>query len=109
MARGGGFGNMQQLMQQAQRMQAEMEKKKEQLEQQTVTASSGGGMVTVTANGAQKVLAITIDPAAVDPDDVEMLEDLVLAAVSSALEQAQAMIDKEMGAMMGGLNLPGMP
>lgn len=104
----GGFGNMQQLMAQAQRMQAEMAKKQEQLAQQTVEASSGGGMVTAVVNGAHQLVDLKIAPEVVDPDDVEMLEDLVKAAVGEALAKSDAMVAQGMSSVTGGLNIPGM-
>ena len=104
----GGFGNMQQLMAQAQRMQAEMAKKQEQLAQQTVEASSGGGMVTAVVNGAHQLVDLKIAPEVLDPDDVEMLEDLVKAAVGEALAKSDAMVAQGMSAVTGGLNIPGM-
>ena len=82
----GGMGNMQQLMKQAQRMQENMQKKQEELNAREFSAASGGGMVKVTVNGAREVLSVEIDPQCVDPDDVEMLQDLVLSAVNSALK-----------------------
>lgn len=104
----GGFGNMQQLMAQAQRMQAEMAKKQEQLAQQTVEASSGGGMVTAVVNGAHQLVDLKIASEVVDPDDVEMLEDLVKAAVGEALAKSDAMVAQGMSSVTGGLNIPGM-
>ena len=104
----GGFGNMQQLMAQAQRMQAEMAKKQEQLAQQTVEASSGGGMVTAVVNGAHQLVDLKINPEAVDPDDVEMLEDLVKAAVGEALAKSDEMVAQGMSSVAGGIHLPGM-
>ena len=104
----GGFGTMQQWMAQAQRMQAEMAKKQEQLAQQTVEASSGGGMVTAVVNGAHQLVDLKIAPEVVDPDDVEMLEDLVKAAVGEALAKSDAMVAQGMSSVTGGLNIPGM-
>jgi DNA-binding YbaB/EbfC family protein len=104
----GGLGDMGGLMKQAQKMQKDMERIKSQLNEMVVEASSGGGVVTVNANGAREVLAIKIKPEAVDPDDLEMLEDLVQSAVNAALTKAQEMADKEMAKLTGGLNLPGM-
>ena len=86
----GGMGNMQQLMKQAQRMQENMQKKQAELNAQEFSASSGGGMVKVTVNGAREVLSVEIDPQCVDPDDVEMLQDLVLSAVNGALKDASS-------------------
>jgi DNA-binding YbaB/EbfC family protein len=101
----GGMGNMQQLMKQAQRMQENMTKKQAELNAQEFTAASGGGMVKVTVNGAREVLAVEIDPQCVDPDDVEMLQDLVLSAVNSALKEAASTVEQEMGKLTGGMNL----
>lgn len=101
--------NMAKMMKQVQQMQAKMEKFKKELENKTVEATAGGGVVKVTANGKQEIVDINIDPTAVDPDDVEMLEDLVLAAVNESLRQVQEMTEKEMAKITGGLNLPGMP
>lgn len=101
----GGMGNMQQLMKQAQRMQENMQKKQAELNAQEFSASSGG-MVKVTVNGAREVLSVEIDPQCVDPDDVEMLQDLVLSAVNSALKEAASTMEQEMGKLTGGMNLP---
>ncbi len=103
-----GMGNMQQLMQQAQRMQQQMAQKQAEVATKTVTAQSGGGMVSATVNGAKELLELHIDPAAVDPEDIEMLEDMVLAAVNEAMKQAEDMMQLEMGKLTKGLNLPGM-
>jgi len=100
--------NMQNLMKQAQKMQREVARVQEELAQTEVQGSSGGGMVTVIATGAQEIRAITISPDIVDPEDVEMLEDLVLAAVKDALANAQALASEKMGRATGGMNLPGM-
>jgi len=100
--------NMQNLMKQAQKMQREVAKVQEELAQTEVQGSSGGGMVTVTVTGAQEILSIAISPEIVDPQDVEMLEDLVLAAVKDALANAQALAAEKMGRATGGMNLPGM-
>ena len=101
----GGMDNMQQLMKQAQRMQENMTKKQAELNAQEFTAASGGGMVKVTVNGAREVLSVEIDPQCVDPDDVEMLQDLVLSAVNSALKEAATTVEQEMGKLTGGMNL----
>ncbi|MFW5790436.1 MAG: YbaB/EbfC family nucleoid-associated protein [Halanaerobiaceae bacterium] len=100
--------NMKKMMQQAQQMQAKMEKMQEELEDRTVEATSGGGVVKVVVNGKFQVLDLEIDPDAVDPDDVEMLEDLVLAAINEGMRNVQDMINDEMGDLTGGMNLPGM-
>jgi nucleoid-associated protein EbfC len=101
-------GNMQQLMQQAQKMQRDIARIQEELEEREVTASSGGGIVTVTVSGKKKVKAIVIKPEAVDPSDVEMLQDLVLAAVNEAMEKAGEMAEAEMAKATGGMGMPGM-
>ena len=83
-------------------------KLQEELAEKTVESSSGGGMVKVTANGRQQILSIQIEKEVVDPDDVEMLQDLVLAAINDALAKAQEMVSSEMGKLTGGLNIPGL-
>ncbi len=100
-----GFGN---LMKQAQKMQAEMAKVQEELAGETVEASSGGGTVKVTVSGSLEVKSVKIDPDAVDPNDVEMLEDLVLAATNEALRQAQELAANKMSRVTGGMSLPGL-
>lgn len=100
--------NMNQMMQQVKKMQKEMEKAQEALKEKTVQGTAGGGVVTVTANGHKEILAITIKPEAVDPDDVEMLQDLVLTAVNDALKQVDELVAKDMGRFTGGLNIPGL-
>jgi DNA-binding YbaB/EbfC family protein len=100
-----GMGNM---MKQAQQLQSKMMKLQEELAEKSVDSSSGGGMVKVTANGRQQILSIQIEKEVVDPDDVEMLQDLVLAAVNDALAKAQEMVSSEMGKLTGGLNIPGL-
>lgn len=94
------------LMKQAQQMQERVKKLQEEVGNKTVEASSGGGMVTVVANGRQEVLSIKIDKAAVDPNDVEMLQDLVAAAVNEALRKSQELMKNEMGRMTAGMGLP---
>ena len=103
-----GGGNMQQLARQAQKLQQQMAKVQEELEQREYEASAGGGMVTVKVSGKKELLAIEIKPEAVDPDDVEMLQDLVLAAVNEALRTANDTTEREMGKLTGGLNMPGL-
>ena len=97
-----------QMMKQAQKMQAQILKIQEEMAERTVEASSGGGMVSVTANGKQEVLSVRIEREVVDPEDVEMLQDLVVAAVSEALKKAQEMVAEEMAKVTGGLQLPGL-
>ena len=104
-----GIPNMSNLMKQAQKFQNQMAKLQEELGDKTVEASAGGGMVTVVANGRQELLSIKIDPEVIDPDDVEMLQDLILAAVSDGLTRAKDMVNEEMGKLTKGLNLPNIP
>ena len=101
--------NMQKMMKQVQKMQAELAKVQEELGNKTVEGTAGGGVVTVTANGHQDIQQIKIAPDAVDPDDVEMLEDLILAAVNDALRKARELSAEEMQRVTGGINIPGMP
>jgi DNA-binding YbaB/EbfC family protein len=100
-----GMGNM---MKQAQKLQSKMLKMQEELAERTVEASAGGGMVKVVANGRQQIVSIAIDPEVVDADDVDMLQDLVLAAVNDALAKSQEMVSAEMGKLTGGMNIPGL-
>ena len=102
-----GF-DMNQLLQQAQQMQAQMQQAQEELAHETVEASAGGGMVTVKATGAGDLVEIKIDPKAIDPDDPELLEDTVLAAVNEALRSAQALVQSRLGGTLGSLGLPGL-
>ena len=96
------------LMKQAQMMQEKMAKIQEEAAKKTVEASAGGGMVNVTANGKMEILSIRIEKEVINPDDAEMLQDLVTAAVNEALKKAQDMMSEEMGKLTGGLGLPGM-
>jgi len=105
---GGGMPNMNQMMKQAQKMQEQMLKMQEELEEKMYTATSGGGAVTVTVNGKKEIDELVIKPEAVDPDDVEMLEDLVIAAVNEALRMAEESSASEMSKLTGGLNIPGL-
>ncbi|MDP4092416.1 MAG: YbaB/EbfC family nucleoid-associated protein [Bacillota bacterium] len=111
MAKGGfpgfGGGNMGNLLKQAQKMQQDMAKMQEELQQRTVEASSGGGAVSVVVSGKKELQSIVIKPEVVDPDDVEMLQDLILAAVNEAIRKADDMVNSEMGKITGGLG--GMP
>src|SRR5512133_2491238 len=105
--------DMNKMLQQVQQMQAQMEKAQEELANETVEASSGGGMVTVKATGALEITEIKIAPDAIDPDDPEMLADMVLAAVNEALRSAQALAQSKLGGMaglgdLGGMGLPGL-
>lgn len=113
MARGGfpnmmGGGNMQQLARQAQKLQQQMAKMQEEIEAREFEATAGGGMATARVNGKKELLSIKIKPEAVDPDDIEMLQDLIVVAVNDALRQAGDAMDQGMGKMTGGLNLPGL-
>lgn len=100
--------NMGSLLKQAQKIQAEIARVQEELSRKTVEASSGGGMVTAVANGKQEIISVKIDPEVVKLNDMEMLQDLVLAAVNEALKKAQEMISEEMRKITGGLNIPGL-
>lgn len=101
----GGIGN---IMKQAQQMQRRMSEMQEELENKQVEASAGGGMVTAVVNGKQQLLELKIEPAAVDPEDVEMLQDLVTAAVNEAIKKSQQMAQEEMSKITGGMNIPGL-
>ncbi len=98
--------NYQKMLKQVQKMQADMAKAQEDLANEVVEASAGGGMVTVQVTGGIELKSIKIDPAAVDPDDVEMLQDLVLAAVNDAIQQVEKRHEERMSGLTGGLNLP---
>lgn len=100
-----GMGKM---FKQAQRLQTDMLKMQEALAEKTVEVASGGGVVKVVANGKQQIVSLSIDKEVVDPEDVEMLQDLVLAAVNEALTRAQEMANAEMSKLTGGLNIPGL-
>jgi hypothetical protein len=100
-----GMGDM---MKQAQKLQARMLKIQEELAEKTVESAAGGGMIKVVANGRQQIVSIRIEKEVVNPEDVEMLQDLVLAAVNDALTKSQEMVAAEMGKLTGGLKLPGL-
>lgn len=114
MARGGGFpgmgmgGNMQQLARQAQKLQQKMAEMQEELEAREYEASAGGGMVSVKVNGKHELLGLSINPEAVDPEDVEMLEDMVMAAVNEAMRTASETTEREMSKLTGGMSMPGL-
>ncbi len=99
------FGKM---MKQVQQAQAKMAVVQEELKDETVEASAGGGMIKVTMSGDLQVKSVSIDPAAVDPDDVELLEDMVAAAMTEAIRAAQELASSKMAAITGGINIPGM-
>jgi len=100
-----GMGNM---MKQAQKLQSKMLKLQEEMAEKTVEATAGGGMVKAVANGRQQVISIQIEKEVIDPEDSEMLQDLVLAAVNDALSKSQEMVSGEMAKLTGGMNIPGM-
>lgn len=110
MARGGfpGMGNMGNMMKQVQKMQKQMTDLQNELNEREVEASAGGGAITVKVNGKKEILAITIDKDVVDPDDVEMLQDLIIAATNEALRSAEEMVTREMQKITGGMNIPGL-
>jgi len=106
---GGGMGgNMSQMIKQAQKMQEDMARVQEELLTKTVDASSGGGVVQVIVSGKMELVELKIKPEAVDPEDVEMLEDLIKAALNEGLRKAQEMANNEMGKLTGGLKIPGL-
>ncbi len=100
--------NMDKIMKQAQKMQAQMARIQEELAEEKVEGNAGGGMVTVTANGQSEILAVRIDPEVAGGEDVEMLEDLVLAAVNEALRRSKELANGRMGQLTGGMGLPGL-
>ncbi len=110
MARGrmGGNNNMNNLMKQAQKMQQEMQKAQKELEEKVFEGQAGGGVVKIEMNGKKEMTAVTIDPEAVDPDDIEMLQDLIIAAYNQAAEQIDEETQNKMGGITGGMKIPGM-
>jgi len=102
----GNMGNMGNMMKKMQKLQADMVKMQEELKQRTLETSAGGGVVKVVVTGEKQIKSIKIDPAAVDPEDTEMLEDLITAAVNDALKKVDDMTAQEMGKLTGGMNLP---
>ena len=103
-----GYGNMKKIMEQAKKMQQDMLKKQEELQNKTIDVTSGGGAVKLTIALDLTVQSIKIDKDVVDPDDVEMLEDLVLAAVREGIEKAKSIQEQEMSSVTGGLGIPGL-
>ena len=101
-------GNMNQLLKQAQKMQSDMQKMQEELEAKEIEASVGGGAITVKVNGKKELIDIQIKPEVVDPDDIEMLQDLVISAVNEALRSVDDMQSSQMGKLTGGMNIPGL-
>ena len=104
----GGAGNMNQMLKQAQKMQEDKTNLQADLEQREYTATSGGGMIEVTVDGKHLIKSIKINPDAIDPEDSEMLEDLITVAVNEAVTNAMKTAEEEMGAITGGLNMPGL-
>lgn len=104
----GGMGNMGNMMKQMQKMQKKMQKAQEELQEMEFTATAGGGMVTVVANGSKQITDVKIKEEVVDPDDVEMLQDLILAATNEVLKQVDDKTNETMGQFTKGLNMPGM-
>lgn len=104
----GNLGNIANLMKQAQQMQQKLAEVQDDLERQTVTASSGGGMVTVTMNGKQKITAIKISPDILNPNEVDMVQDLVLIAVNEAQNRVQELVKEQMASVTGGISIPGL-
>lgn len=104
----GGMPNMNNMMKQMQKMQKQMEEAQEKLEETEFTATAGGGSIEVTVNGKKELVAVNIDEEVVDPEDVEMLQDLIIVAVNDALNKVSETSEKEMGKFTGGMNIPGM-
>lgn len=104
----GGAPNMNQMLKQAQKMQEQMIKMQEELENKTYEASAGGGAVTVKISGKKELLEVNLSEAVVDPDDIEMLQDLIIAAVNEGLRKASESSENELGKLTGGLNIPGL-
>ena len=105
---GGGPSNMQSMLKQAQKMQEEMTAKQAELEEKEYDVAAGGGVVNVKINGKKEILSVKIDPEVVDPDDVETLEDLIVAAVNEAIKTVESISSEEMGKITGSMNIPGM-
>ncbi|MGS0763077.1 YbaB/EbfC family nucleoid-associated protein [Syntrophomonas curvata] len=103
-----GGGSMNKMIKQAKQVQEQIVKMQEELQQREIETSAGGGAITVRVNGKQELLAIKIKPEVVDPEDIEMLEDLVMAAVNEGIRQSQEMVSTEMAKITGGFNIPGL-
>jgi hypothetical protein len=103
-----GMGPMGNLVKQAQKMQAKIQQMQEELGEKTVTATAGGGMVSVEANGRQEITAIKVEKEVVDPEDLDMLQDLIMAAANEALKKSQEMVSSEMQKITGGMSIPGL-
>ena len=105
---GGGMGNMNAMMKQAQKMQMELARAQEEIQDMTFEASAGGGMVKAVAKGDNTLVSLTIDPEAVDPEDVEMLQDMITAAVNEALRGVAELGSQRINAVTGGMSIPGL-
>lgn len=105
---GGGMNNMNSMIKQAQKMQAEMERIQAETEEQTIEATAGGGAVSVVMKGSKELVSIKLSPEVVDPDDIEMLEDLIVAAVNEATKKASDLMEENMRSVTGNLNVPGL-
>lgn len=105
---GGGMGNMNAMMKQAQKMQMELARAQEEIQDMTFEASAGGGMVKAVAKGDNTLVSLTIDPEAIDPEDVEMLQDMIAAAVNEALRGVADLSSQRINAATGGMNIPGL-
>ena len=103
---GGNAGNMAGMMKKVQKMQADMEKMQEELKQRTLEVTAGGGAITVVISGGKEIRSLKISPEAIDPDDVEMLEDMLIAVFNEAVKKVDEMTSTEMGKLTGGMNLP---
>lgn len=104
----GGVGNMGNMMRQMQKIQRQMEEAQQKVDDSEIEATAGGGMVTVRMSGKKELLSVKIDPQIVDPEDVEMLEDMVMVAMNDALQQVAQLQETEMGKVTGGINIPGL-
>ena len=105
---GGGGGSMQKQLQQMQAMQRKMELMQAEIEEKEMTATAGGGAVSVTVNGKKEITKLELKPEIVDPDDIEMLQDLIMVAVNEGIRQIEELANNEMGKLTGGLNIPGL-
>ncbi len=103
-----GGGSMNKMIKQAKKMQKQIAQMQEELEERTLEVSAGGGVINLVVNGKQELCEIKIDPEVVDPDDIEMLEDLIMAAVNEGIRKSQDMVSSEMGKITGGMNIPGL-
>ena len=105
--RGGGMPNMKNMMKQVQKMQKQMEETQKKLEESIVTTTAGGGAIEIVINGKKEIQSVTIDPDILDPEEVDMLQDLIMVAVNDAISQVTKQSEEEMGKITGGMNIPG--